>query len=193
MTKFILHGGFTRELNELNDGYFQEIVRTLKDGDKVLMVLFARKAEEYDELFEREVNNIKRNAGHKKLESLLADRKKFIEQVKESAAIVILGGETEQLKEVIRSYPEFLDTIKGKVVAGSSAGAYLFSTVHSSASEGGIYKGLGVLPIKLVCHYQSESGRFDYVGEDELQKVVEYPGNLELVVLKDFEWRVFTQ
>lgn len=51
-----------------------------------------------------------------------------------------------------------------------------------------MHKGLGILKVKVVCHYNSD--RFD-VGTEAVEQMKQYPDDLELVVLKDFEWKVF--
>ena len=193
MTKFILHGGFTREANELNDRFYQEFVKDLKEGGTVLFVYFAREKDEYQKLFKQDSTRVLETVGEKKLNAILAEEENFIEQVKNADALFLRGGDTDKLKNTIKKYKEFPKAIEGKVVAGSSAGAYLFSTFHGSASFGGVHEGLGILPIRLICHYKSQSGIFDHVGEKELEEIKKYPDHLELVVLKDFESKVFTK
>ncbi len=63
----------------------------------------------------------------------------------------------------------------------------MFSTYYHSASEGGIYKGLGILPIRIVCHYLSP--KFN-VTKEAINRIEKYPKNLELVVLKDYQYKI---
>ena len=98
-------------------------------------------------------------------------------------------GETSMLLSVLKNYSEFLDLAKGKVLAGSSAGANIFSKFYFSNSKDAVFEGLGVLPIRLVCHYGSN--KFP-IKNDPLELMKGYSENLELVTLKDYEWRVFT-
>ncbi len=100
------------------------------------------------------------------------------------------GGETEKLLFELKKHPEFKDAIKGKTIAGSSAGAYAVSRYYHSANRGGIHEGLGILPVRMICHYQSDTLKFT---DDPIALMKEYPDELPLVVLKDFEFQVFNQ
>ncbi|MDP3093491.1 MAG: hypothetical protein Q8N16_01890 [bacterium] len=46
MTKYILHGGYTKEINRDNDSFFTEITADAKNGAQILLCYFARKSEE---------------------------------------------------------------------------------------------------------------------------------------------------
>lgn len=190
MTKFILHGGFTRVDNKLNTGYYYEITRDLKKDSKVLVVPFSREIKEYGDVLEQEKEKLLNSAGNKQLEIQLASEDNFIEQVKKTDALVIRGGDTLKLIRVLKQYPDFADFIKDKVVAGSSAGAYILSKYYHSADSGKINEGLGILPLRIICHFASD--QFD-VTEKAIAAINKHPNNLELVVLKDYEWKVFIQ
>jgi peptidase E len=187
MTKIILHGGFSREDNELNRGYYREITKDLKDGDTVLVVLFARKKEEWTDLLQDETRKLTASTDAK-LKIELASEDDFMEQVKQASAIVIRGGDTLKLIEAIKLHPDLAEAIKGKVAAGSSAGAYLFSRYYHAGSSNEVFEGLGILPIRIVCHYESK--KFETRG-NPLEQLKQYPEDLELVILKDYEWKVF--
>ena len=111
-----------------------------------------------------------------------------MEQLKLADVIYIRGGDTEKLLKVLRQFPRFADGLKNKVVVGSSAGAYILAECYHSATRGGVYKGLGILPIRVICHYQSEI----YPSIDDPIVAINNgcERSSELVVLKDFEWKV---
>ncbi|MAF79739.1 hypothetical protein CL629_01530 [bacterium] len=187
MTKIILHGGFTSEDNELNRGYYREITKDLKDGATVLAVLFAREKEEHSKLFQDEIQKLTASID-KHLDIVQASEDKFINQVKEADVIVIRGGDTSKLIKTFKQYPDFMESARDKVIGGSSAGAYLFSKYYHSASKGKVFEGLGILPIRIVCHHNSKEFKVKKSAVEQLEK---YPNDLELVILKDYEWRVF--
>lgn len=187
MTKIILHGGFTRDDNELNRSYYREITKGLEKNATILVVLFARERKEYPALMKEEVHKLAQSTD-KHLNMVQADEKDFVEQIKKSKAVVIRGGDTSKLMEVFRQCPEFMDMVKGKVLAGSSAGAYLLSRYYHSATHDKVFEGLGILPIRIICHYGSKEFRNRGNPTKQLER---YPHELELVVLKDYEWRVF--
>lgn len=190
MTKYILHGGFTREDNEPNKTFYQESTRGLTDNSTILLVYFAREDKDISRIFKEDKERILAQTSCKDLDVVLADKERFVEQIRSADAIYIRGGDTEKLLDTIKQYPTFVQSIQGKVISGSSAGAQLLSRYYSSSSEGGIHEGLGVLPIRIVCHYQSD---LLPSKEDPLKLFENYQQELELIVLKDYEWKVFEQ
>lgn len=54
MTKFILHGGRTSKPVVSNKRFFREIVKSLKEPVKILMVCFAKEKNEWEESFEKD-------------------------------------------------------------------------------------------------------------------------------------------
>ena len=71
--------------------------------------------------------------------------------------------------------------ISGKIIAGESAGAYALSSCFYSKSEGGIFKGLGLVSVKTICHY---------IGVNK-EKLDECSKELEMVLLKDYQYKVY--
>ena len=99
------------------------------------------------------------------------------------------GGETEKLIETLRRFPDFTEVIKGKTVGGSSAGAYILSKYYHSASSDSAHEGFGLVPVRVICHYESD--KFETRG-NPMEQMKKYSADLELVVLRDCEWRVFS-
>jgi len=159
------------------------------ENGTILLCYFASGEEDIATRYEGHKNQILEQAGGKKLNFLRATEENFIAQIKNADVLYMNGGTNHRLRETLEKYPDFLEVIKGKTVVGSSAGANVLSTYYFSNSRDGIFEGLGVLPIRLVCHYGSD--KFP-IKNDPLGLMKKYPENLELVVLKDFEWKVFT-
>lgn len=172
-----------------NDAFFKELTEGLNDADKVLFIGFARRDEaNRNEVYERDKKLILAQT-KKDIEVVNATYDNLIEQATEAKVIFITGGETPQLVEDIWLYPNFFKAIKDKVVAGSSAGACLFSAYYFFSEEKGVLEGLGILPIRLMVHY----GNAEYnATEENVQLLKAYPEDLELVTLQECEWRVFT-
>jgi peptidase E len=186
-TIFILHGGKLKDESPKNDSFFREVVRGLQDEDTVLFIGFARRDEQdRNEVFERDKKLILAQTD-KRIKVINATYSNLIEQAQNAQAIFITGGETPELVNDMKNYPNFLDAVRGKIIAGSSAGACLFSTYYFFNREKGILPGLGTLPIRLMVHY----GNPHYHSTKEtLEELKECPGDLELVVLPEHEWRV---
>lgn len=191
MTKYILHGGYTRVNNELNQSFYKEFVRDVPDKGTILICYFASKDPDITKKFEQDTNTFSKWAEGKNFNFLLADEKNLIEQLKKADALYIPGGSTPKLLGVLKNYPELKENLEGKTVAGSSAGAYAigrYSAFHDDESGGQIREGLGLLPLRVVCHYESAELP---PNPKALSVLKEMAQDLELVVLKDFEWRVF--
>lgn len=97
------------------------------------------------------------------------------------------GGSTNKLLETLRTYPDLKPLLEGKTIAGSSAGAYAIAQFGASHSEDAVREGLGLAPLRVICH--DESAELPPApGAVALLK--ETSKNLELVSLKDCEWKV---
>ena len=188
MTKFILHGGRTPIENESNRAFFREIAKDVPDGGNILMAYFVYQKDPLPQ-FEQQKVWLSSNPEGKKFNFVFAERDKFVDQLKFADAVYFHGGETEKLLEMVKSIPGFEEILEGKTVAGSSAGAQIFSTYFTRSNTGDIQTGLGMLPIKLVCHYMSPDFNVGDEATRRLEK--ECPPELELVLLRDTEWRVF--
>ena len=187
-TKFILHGGYTREQNELNEGFFKELAQSVLDGGTILLVYFA--SDDGIDKFEDDRKRISNFVENKEVTFVKATENDFINQVKNADVIYLRGGNTQQLKAQLSMYPELHEYILGKTVAGSSAGAYVLSKYYYSNSRDEVLEGFGFLPIRVVCHYQSKIHPVS-ADIDPLTKIDRFDNGLELVLLRDYEWRVF--
>lgn len=188
MTKFILHGGFTRRENELNRTFFEEVVRDIPEGATLLMVFFAARYDDPTETFNELKQKLEAAAGSKKLNITLATKENFIQELTDAKAVYFHGGSTNKLLDVLRSYGSIKPLIEGKTVAGSSAGAYAIAAYGASHSEDAMLEGLGLAPLRVVCHYESAELP-PAAGAVEVLKNT--ATDLELVLLHDFEWKVF--
>jgi peptidase E len=73
------------------------------------------------------------------------------------------------------------ELFKGKIIAGESAGTYALSSWFHSEKAGGTFEGLGIVPVKTICHYTEE--RKDFLKDCS--------NDLEEVVLPDYSYKVF--
>lgn len=187
-TKYILHGGFTRKVNKQNEKFFQEIVKDI-EKPKVLMCLFAvveqdRVGELYQELSKR-MQDLHPSTV---ITFMLASQEDFVTQLKNADVLYMHGGNTEQLMETLQSFPTFKDEIVGKVVAGSSAGAYVLVAEGAAHTSEHSRVGLGLMPVRLIAHYESLELP---PNENSVTELLASDTEYELVKLKDCEWRVF--
>ena len=155
MTKFILHGGVARKKSVSNDNYHKEIIKGLKSPIKILDITFAKKKKYWHESYIKDKLIFLRIIKNKQLLFTLASEKldQLKKQIKENDVIYIIGGEeTLCLKRMIK-LKNLKNLLKGKVVAGSSAGAYVLSRYYYTRLRSRVENGLGILPVKTIAHY----------------------------------------
>lgn len=189
MTKYILHGGFTRVENESNKAFFEEFVKDIPDNGKVLLVYFASRTEEdLQASFEWHVKILKERFSNKNLNFIIATKENFSAELKQADAIFFNGGSTNKLLKVLKTYPDLRPLVKNKTVAGSSAGAYILAILGASHSEEVVREGLGFVPVRAICHFESPQLPPSMASVEILKNTRQ---DLELVYLKDYEWKVF--
>ncbi|HEX7651566.1 MAG TPA: Type 1 glutamine amidotransferase-like domain-containing protein [Candidatus Paceibacterota bacterium] len=190
MTKFLLHGGFTRRENELNRSFYEEFARDIPDGGTILLVYFASRSDDTADVFAEQSKWIREQSHGKTFHFVHATKEGFLEQLKQADAVYFHGGSTNKLLAVLRTYPDFAPLVQGKSVAGSSAGAYALAMYGTSHSEAAMREGLGLVPLRVICHYGSP----DLPPSDAAVEILKHTAeDLELVTLRDCEWKMFKQ
>ncbi len=185
MTKYILHGGATKIDSEENNKFFKEIVADLADYSRVLLIYFARDEDTWENRLSQEEKKFNLAAGEKKILLTVATKNipQLIEDIKDSDAIYICGGDTPKLIDVIKEVPDLKSLLQNKTIAGSSAGAYVLSKYYYSKDLKSIGEGLGILPIKSFCHY------FE-TDEKEVKELEDYKEKLELLKIPETKFMV---
>ncbi|NQV00141.1 MAG: Type 1 glutamine amidotransferase-like domain-containing protein, partial [Parcubacteria group bacterium] len=172
MTKYILHGGYTSSLSIHNTNFFKEMVKGLSEPVKVLTVYFAASKEKWQELFEDDKKKFSSFNLDIEMEFILASDNMdiLISQIKSADTIYIRGGRELLVYEIFKRIKNLAELFEGKVVSGSSAGAYVLSKYFYSNIRNSIQEGTGLLPIKAFCHYAEEKAaklkRLKAHGED---------------------------
>lgn len=180
-TKIIVSGGYANEVNPENTKFFTEIVSNTPDELSILIILFAKPEEEWNKKSQQVIDQFERLEKSKNIKYTIATHYGLEDQLDESDIIYIHGGNTALLIKSIQQHPDFIEKIKGKIVAGESAGTYLLSTCFYSKTLSEIRDGLGIIPIKVICHFEGKNDN----------KLDECPNNLEKLLLKDFEHKVY--
>lgn len=180
-TKFILHGGFAGRTNSENNLFFKEILKDTPEQVNILLVYFAKEQTKYERIVKEDTLHFKRNGKDKKFNFEIATIENFLKQLKKADIVYLHGGQTLKLLETLKDYLDLAELLKGKIVAGESAGAYVLSACFYSKTEGEIFKGLGFVPVKTICHY---------IGKNK-EKLNKCPKELETLLLKDYQFKVF--
>lgn len=181
-TKYILHGGSAQKVSSDNEKFFQEILKDTKNDLKILLVHFAIDSDKSEINKERDIfqfNNIKEN---KNISFEVATKDNFISQIINSDIIYFSGGvSTQKLLENLNQYQNLDIMFKDKIVTGESAGANILSTYCYSPASKSVLQGLGIVPVITVPHYQP--------GDEE--KLVNLPKDLEILLLPNYQYKVF--
>lgn len=192
MTKYILHGGYSGIDNELNRTFYEEVARDISNGSTILLCYFASDDPDNPGRFEEHSRRLQEQSTGKEFTFLLASEQNFVEQLQQSEAVFVGGGSTSKLLRILKKFGNLEENLIGKTVAGSSAGAYAivkYSPFHDVDEPGGeVREGLGLLPLKLACHYESENLP---PNPEALALLKSMAPELELVFLRDFEWWVW--
>lgn len=187
MSKYILHGGFTSEDNEQNTKFFTECFSDTPQNGNVLIVMFASE-NDGDEGYYNNLCDRLRKYSNKQITFEKANRDEFISQVKKASTIFFQGGDTNRLISALKKYENLRELFLDKTIIGSSAGAYALGRFGTSHDEVHIDEGLGILPLRVVCHYQSDKLP---PSDTSLEEINNTHQELELVLLKDYQYEVF--
>lgn len=191
MTTYLLHGGMLVTKNASNDAYFKRIADAVPEDGTILFVLFAAEEHRWPELFETMKGYVADAAQSKHITYVQASKAGFLDEVRKADVVVIRGGGTDRLLETLRAYPDLAGVFAGKLVAGSSAGAYAIATYNYARGGKKIRNGLGLYPSRVLCHFQSTDEK-EYNGQEALATMESEHQELPLIVLHDCEWKEVT-
>jgi len=189
MIKYILHGGYTSNPSESNKQFYAEMVPDLERPVSLLLVYFSRKREEWQQLFEQDKKHFLERATFKAPpEFILADDnpEKFIEQVKSADTIYMRGGGEFHLIEFMKGIKNTKELFEGKIISGSSMGAYAISKYYYSNDEDKFKEGAGILPIKAFAHY-------DESKLDKLKKLKDFGEDLKVYTIPDEQFVIIEE
>lgn len=195
MTKYILNSGGAKNHPEKEIRFNREIVKGLGDNPCVLFCFFASPRDRWEEKFHSYSNRFLDSMDSGVVPKFdLAFPDSFVDQIKNSDAIVIYGGDDNLLLFYFKNY-DLPAVWQGKVVAGSSAGSDILVKYFWTCDWRQTKEGLGILPIKFIPEYKSEYGKDDprgpidwEVAYDELKN---YKEDLPIHALKEGDYIVF--
>lgn len=183
-TKYVLCGGAAHIPDPRNDSFYREILKDTPSEVNILVVLFAKEGEKVTTNYDEGRAQFNRVKGDKILSFKIADKSSFLEQASWADVIFSHGGSPQIQLPIYKTFSkaDLQDIFKGKVVAGDSAGVYFLADYVYSNFQNQLYRGLGLLPIKLICHYT----------EGVEKHIDTLPADLEEVFLSEYQYRVFT-
>lgn len=185
-TKYILHGGSAQHINEENDKFFKEILKETSDNLNILLVHFAGSPERAELNKQIDTEHFVRVKGGKKLHFEIAEEDTFLNQIKKADIVYFGGRTTVKLLETLKKYHNLEKYFLGKVIAGESAGSNFLCTYCYSKSGGGVVRCLGILPLKMIPHYEDKNKKY----KKELENIGK---DVEFLALSNYQFKVFTQ
>mgnify|MGYP002631485908 CR=1 FL=1 len=186
MTKYILHGGLSIEDNTKNSKFYQEIFKGITLLVTILMVYFARADNKRQELFNIHKKLLVKNNPDQEINFVYAsdDIEEFREQVKQAQIMFVEGGSSERLIKHFQQLSDIKELIQSVAVyVGSSAGASIIAQYAYPSTDDQIQERLGILPIKIINHY-------DDTKADRLQKLESMHPELKTYALVECEFIV---
>jgi hypothetical protein len=189
MTKYILHGGVNGPQTFDNKLFYQEMIKGF-DKPNVLLVYFSREINEYDYLLNRDTNNFKWAEPGKTCSFVVATEENFKEELAKADVVFMCGGVTTKLLGAMnRMNVDLKELFKGKVVAGSSAGANLISEWHYGNVQKRVMKGSCLLPITIFVHYKAPPDTEFWKSDEEIAEIekdlIQMSGRDEIIRLPE--------
>lgn len=182
-TKLILHGGFAKGSIQESDEFFREMLKDTPNEVKILLVYFAKSysPETTPSNIIQDKIQLEKNKGEKKLDIKIASEENFEDDVKWADVIYLHGGRSINLMDTLKKFPNIIEMLAGKIVAGDSAGATVMGKYFYSRNSKEIGNGLAILPYKIIVHH--EDGAENPLADVEPE--------LETIFLREYETRVF--
>jgi peptidase E len=164
MITFILHGGETSQDCPDNDVFFKDFTALVKkDHIKILLCYFARQRKEWNDLQARDSAKIARHT--KKLVEYFVPQNshELLSKINECDVLYVAGGKAELIEPIYDELKPLKEKLQNKIYIGSSMGAFMASTCYvrsfDSQDDRHVHKGLGLLPIQILCHWNIEQNK----------------------------------
>jgi peptidase E len=188
MNKYILHGGATTVDNDSNNRFFQQLAHEIPENGNVLLVYFATRETDISPRANFDEQKIQQ-AASKTFTATIATKENFIAEVEAADVIYFRGGSTDKLLKTLKVYSDLKSALlnKQKTIAGSSAGAYALATYYSSHYDDVVSMGLGIVPVRVVTHYESTKMP---PMPGAVMALTNMPSALPLILLRETEWCV---
>lgn len=176
MIKYYLHGGNSSADYPNNNDFRASVVADIQANPRILLCYFGNDTSEYEAKFAKDKEVW--SSTEVNLDFTIAKPEIFAEQCAKSGMLLLSGGDAFKLISVLRELKFTEELVKDKVVVGSSAGACAIAKYFYSNDENRVGKGLGLLNIKLHCH-------FDPGKIANIEKLQQYGEELATIALPE--------
>ncbi len=170
MTTYILHGGATGKDLPSNDKFFTEFTNfSDKQTVRILLCYWAIEEGTWENIRARDEQKIKKFSQDKNVEiTMIANQQQFLAHIEKADVMYFAGGEYAKLYESVVVIKDIAGHLDGKLVIGSSAGAFLICKQSLNSFDDQPVKinpGLGLLPISILCHWDIEDEKKEKIDK----------------------------
>lgn len=164
MTTYLLHGGATSKDLEGNNKFFGQFTELVsKNAVKVLLCYWSRNKNEWQKLTDRDTTKIKASSEKEVSFHVVENVEELFSLIDDYNVLYVAGGDAELLEPYYEKLSGLKAKLNGKVYAGSSMGAFMASDAYvlsfDGQDSGTQHKGLGLLPIQTLCHWDVEQNK----------------------------------
>lgn len=195
MTTYILAGGADSSYPEYMI-QLSRVVHSMIANPKILSCGFSSDDAQAKEKFPKRKKMFEERFGGF-AEFVMAEKDRFVEQVKTADMVYFHGGSTNSLVDAMRVYPGIEELYRGKIIVGSSAGANYLSSCGFSPSIGDVGQSGGIVDAAVVVHYGSNgfNGMTFDLGywERAAEAVRKASGKKEIILLPEGTFAVIEQ
>lgn len=189
MTKFILVGGYPYKANDGGKAMCTEAISGFSEPINVLICLFARPSERWDELFKENKLFFDKNLPNTELDFALADENNLINQIEKTDLLYFSGGDTTELTNGLKKSPEWFKKLDGRNVMGSSAGTDILSTYNYDLELSKCSNGFGLVPVKTIVHYKAKEYTPPIGWKAAYKNLKDYKEDLPILALREGNYK----
>ncbi len=131
------------------------MLKDTPDDANILLVYFAEPEEKIQLRTNQDTEELDKNKGSKILHLKVASEADFEKDCSWAEVIYLHGGKTVKLMESLSKYQNIDQIFSNKTIAGDSAGAHALGRLFYSKNSKVVGKGLGILPFKIMAHYEN--------------------------------------
>lgn len=196
MTKYVVQSGGIRNQPELKRQFHEEIVKGLGKNPKFVLCNFAQGREYWEAKFPGYAASIKEDMpGGVEPTFVLAIPDEFVRQCRDADVTYFHGGDDHLVQYWMKQF-DMPAIFTDKVIATNSASSNMLAKYYWTCDWRECGEGFGILPIKLIPHYESAFGADDPrrpIDWQQAKNELENYGGAELrmYALKEGEYEVF--
>ena len=163
MTTYLLHGGAELHNRPGNPRFYKRILELVAGNEvRILLCLWSRPKDQWEQRRKQLLELIQSETNKKVIVDTIDDPTSLQSTVPNYDAFFLAGGDAERLESYYPNLDNLKNIVQKKIYIGTSMGAFIVSNSYVfsySAQKPGVQKGLGILPINTLCHWDIEKSK----------------------------------